>query len=45
MSIDEISAFDEEAHQKLEKKNSVNDSLKIDFDAVRLYFKLLNNSF
>ena len=45
MSVDEVSAFDEEAQEKLQLNLSEVTHLQIDFDAVRLYFKLLLGKF
>ena len=45
MSVDEVSAFDEEAQEKMKIKDSEVSFLEIDFDAVRQYFKLLLGKF
>lgn len=45
MSVDEVSAFDEEAQEKLQLNLSEVTHLQIDFDAVRLYLKLLLGKF
>lgn len=43
MSVDEISAFDEIGLAKLQNKKNNADNLKIDYDSVRLYFRLLKD--